>query len=185
MKQNQNNILFFRITVIFIGIIVLIGFLHLKRDADYDLISKVKAEQKELAKELSQKYNAAILTKKINQQKLLNKIIPTSGIVVADSVIKNFYQKGKDVYIMLKINAGTQNIYAKLQCSKLVIDKYFKLKSNKVFAVFKTRQILFNKPFYEAEREDETPLVLSGRKEILITGNCLDIVESPNCLVDG
>jgi len=185
MNRTQTNILFLRITLILMGVIVLIGSLHLKSDGEVDLISKVKVQQKELAEELAKKYDAVIFQNKFNQQQLIDKIIPLNKTIVADSVVKDFYQKGKDVFIILKINSLSENIYAKLKCNYSTINEYFKLKSNKVLAVFKPEQILYNQPFYESERMNGKPLVLSGKKEILITGNCLELVEYPTYLVDG
>jgi len=185
MIKNKNNILFFRIAIITIGIIILIGYLHIGTTKSYDLIKTVRNEQIALAEKLADKYDAAILQRKMKQQQLINKIIPLGKIVVADSVVKDFYQKGNKVFVLLKINNSSQNIFAKLECNKSVIDEYFKLQSNKVFAVFKPDKILFNQPFYEAERKNGVPVILHGRDEILITGNCLQLVEYPTCIADG
>lgn len=185
MKISQNNILIFRIALIFIGIIVLIVFLHLNSKTDYDFKSEITAEQRDIAEELAQKYNAAVLQHKIKQQELINKIIPFKNIVAADSVVKDFYQKGKDVFIIIKINNSSKNIYAKLKCSSSVINEYFKLKSNRVFAVFEPKQILYSQPFYELESLRGEPVIIHGKDEILIAGNCLKLVDYPTFFVDG
>jgi len=184
MIKNKNNILFFRIAIITIAIIILIGYLHINATKSFDLIKTKKNEQIALAEKLAGKYNAAILNRKMKQQQLINKIIPFGKTVVADSVVKDFYQKGDKIFVLLKINNSSQNIFAKLECNKSVIDEYFKLKSNKVFAVFKPDRILFNQPFYESERKSGGQVILHGRDEILLTGNCLQLVEYPTCIED-
>ncbi len=180
MNSNQNNIIFFRIALIFIGIITFIGFLHINNYSNYELISDVKTKQKELAEELAQKYDASIFQSKFNQQQLIEKIIPLNKTIVADSVVKDFYQKGKDVFIILKINSLSENVYAKLKCDYSTINEYFNLKTNKIFAVFEADEIRQNQPFYESEMIYGDSFILSGKKEILITGKCLHIVDLPN-----
>jgi len=100
--------------------------------------------------------------------------------VVADSTIIGIVKRNGSYYLKAVINNSCgKNIYTTLNCSKEIVERYNKTKSNHIFLAAKITKIEKLNLIAEADSLDGRSVYLNRNNSVMLSGECLALAEIP------
>jgi len=123
---------------------------------------------------LSQKFNAQMFDCE-KTDAILNKT------VVLDSAQMGISERNGKYFLKAQINKCCgKKVFAMLECSRDILEKYSQLKTNHIFAAASTSRIDNLSVIAEADSIDGKTKFFKTNNSLLLTGECLAVAEIPN-----
>jgi hypothetical protein len=148
----------------------LVTLQNCKYNKEESTSEKLVQKKQEASKLLLQKFDAELFNCNINS--ILNKT------AVLDTLLLGISQRGTEKYLKARVVTSCGDKYfAKLKCSEEIIEKYNRTKSNRAYLAAKITRIDKVDLFANADTLDGKCSELVLGKSILLSGECISLVE--------
>lgn len=142
---------------------------------DSTTIDQLKSAKQKTASFLLHKFDAEIFD--INSKQILNRHI------VLDSTLIGIIEHEGQYFLRAEIKLkGSKKYFAELKCSPEIVDSYYRTKSNSAFIAAKISRIDDYSIFAETDSLDGNMSQFNLGKSILLSGECLALVEIPTTI---
>lgn len=142
---------------------------------DFTTGDRLNSAKQKIASLLLQKFDAEILN--INSKQILNRP------VVLDSTLIGIIENGGQYFLRAEVKLkNSKKYFAELKCSREIVDSYYRTKSNSAFIAARISRIDDCSMFAEADSLDRNLSQFNLGKSILLSGECLALMEIPTTL---
>ena len=153
----------------------LITLSNCAKTGDSNTIERLDSAKQNTASLLMQNFDAELFD--INSARLLNRP------VVLDSSLIGIREKEGHYFLRAEISVkSSKKYFAELKCSREIADTFYRTKSNSALLAAKISRIDDYSLFAEADSLDGGKSQFNIGKSILLSGECLALVEIPSVI---